>query len=522
MRGNTSIQTIDFLRLKPVLQYMALLGGVLIGGALLKDVFAVLAVIIIIFFTVRKKLFKALEWWLIWCFSYGFFVGQGFIKTELITKYAAKPTFLLFMIAVAFFFKIPPAVKKARFILIWMAYLLIALISLVYHKQSPFVLITASAFFFVYLLFRSASLQPRECKKLLNLLIAAALFQTFICVLQVAQIIPPSTRMMDDGTGDQFEWTAGLDDVACGTFGPVAGHIVSWYASFIAVFCILIWTITRKRKYLFATLLALLQFATVDSKTIMGVMLVMMVFLFRHLWVNRNGFRLPAKKMISFGISAVVMGYFLFLGWNFYYEYQHKAGGTESRGNFNDVYETEIKKSQELILENISDWGKIRGFQYVMKDFTANDDFQVLWGYSLQGYSYNGKMSQIESNDTPLMRLNNFTRSRSSLITLFAQNGLVGFICYFAAMIAWYRYNTRKTVSNDLDKVIRSLTKIFFVFTIIAAFIYDISFTTIPLLAFSAVTALLKRLSAGTQSTSLHHYVPGIVSKVNPVPAIAS
>ena len=55
MRGNTSIQTIDFLQLKPVLQYMALLGGVLIGGALLKDVFAVLAVIIIIFFTVRKK-----------------------------------------------------------------------------------------------------------------------------------------------------------------------------------------------------------------------------------------------------------------------------------------------------------------------------------------------------------------------------------------------------------------------------------------------------------------------------------
>ncbi|WP_315814288.1 hypothetical protein [Paraflavitalea speifideaquila] len=249
--------------------------------------------------------------------------------------------------------------------------------------------------------------------------------------------------MMDDGSGGQFEWIAGLDDVACGTFGPVSGHLVSWYVSMMALFFILVWTTTRRSIYIVFASIALLQFATIDSKTIMGVMAAMMIFLFYYLVKHRIQFRLPVRKLGSFAITGAMMAFFLFLGWNYYYEYQNKEGGAQNRGSFNEVYEAEIKKSQELILENIGDWGKIKGFSYVFDDFFGKRSIGCFLGYSLQGYTFNGKMSYIESKDTPIMQLNNFTKSRSTFIAQFAQSGILGFFLFLLSLYLWYNFNSK-------------------------------------------------------------------------------
>ncbi|WP_315814287.1 hypothetical protein [Paraflavitalea speifideaquila] len=155
------------------------------------EIFALLVVGIILFYMASGRMFKTIEWWIIWFICFGFFQGQLFIKTEVISKYVAKPSFLLFIIFIAFFHKIPIQVKLSRYILAWLAFLVLTLISLLYHDQSPFVLITASAFYIVYMTIKSKSITPAYCYQLLNLFTAGAILQTIVCILQIAQIIPP-------------------------------------------------------------------------------------------------------------------------------------------------------------------------------------------------------------------------------------------------------------------------------------------------------------------------------------------
>jgi len=495
MNHNPAIPVFDFLDVKSVLRYLLVFAIVLAGGTVAGEAFALLVVAVFLFYVVSGRLFKSMEWWIIWLFCFGFYQGQLLIKTEAIAKYVAKPTFLLFLVFVVFFYKIPPQAKLSRYIISWIAFLALALLSLVYHGQSPFVLITASAFFILFIVLRGSTLTEKNCFQLFNLFTAAAILQTIVCILQIAQIIPPSSSQMDDGTGGTFEWVAGLDDVACGTFGPVSGHIVSWYVSLMAVFFMLVWTVNRKSKYLILAGISLLQFATIDSKTIMGVMAAMMIYLFYYLTKNRQAFKLPARKLGSFGVTVGIMAFFLFMGWQYYYEYQNREGGAINRSNFDQVYEAEIKKSQELIVENIGDWGKIKGFSYVLADFIESDPFEVFWGYSLLGYSYNNKMAYIESKDTPIMQLNNFTKSRSTFIAQFAQSGLLGFFLFMMALYLWYKFNVNIRVLNPVDLIRISLVKIFLPFTMVAAFLYNITLTSITMVSFAAIVSLLKQYS---------------------------
>ncbi|MDF2189180.1 hypothetical protein [Paraflavitalea sp. CAU 1676] len=495
MKQVPAIAAFDFVDVKTILRYLCIFAVILAGGFVAGEVFALLVVGVILFYMASKRLFKTIEWWLLWLFCFGFYQGQLYIKTEAISKYVAKPTFLLFLVFVVFFYHIPRQIKLSRYIISWIAFLTLALLSLLYHGQSPFVLITASAFFLVYIVQRGSTITREHCFQLFNLFTAAMILQTSMCILQVAQIIPPSSSMMDDGSGGQFEWVAGLDDVACGTFGPVSGHIVSWFASLMALFLILAWTVNRQSKYLVLAGISLLQFATIDSKTIMGVMILMMLYTFYFLTKHKAQFRLPARRLTSFAISGGVMAFCLFIGWQYYYEYQNREGGALNRSNFNEVYESEIKKSQELVLENIGDWGKIKGFSYVFTDFIESDPFEVFWGYSLQGYNFNGKMSYIESKDTPLMQLNNFTKSRSTFIVQFAQSGLLGFFVFLLALFLWYKFNVRSEPVNSIDMMRIALVKIFLPFTMVAAFVYNITLTSVTLICFSALVSLLKHYS---------------------------
>ncbi len=486
---------IDFLHIRKLAKYLVLFAAILLGGFIAKDLFAVLIVAILAYFIITNKFFRSIETWLIWSFLYGFYSGQGYFTNDFISKYLAKPSFLLFVIFLFFYNTISKSLKAADFFTVWLCFLGLSLIGLFYHAQPPFVIITISSFFLIYLLFRSKRLDSKQCICLLNLFVAVAILQTIICVMQVSQLIPPPSKMMDDGNGGQFEWIAGLDDVACGTFGPVAAHLVSWYQSLIVLFCILVWSVCRKTKYLVLVIIILAQFATVDSKTIMGVMVLMMLYLLYYINKHRIKFRLNIRKVLGIAFTAVIMGVVLLQAWDFYYKYQNASGGAESRPDLNTVYKKEVVRSGNLMLDNFSDWGKFQGFRYVLEDFLYEDPLEVIWGYGLQGYTYNGKRSFIENKDTPFMQLNNFTRSRSGLIQYFAQTGLVGMILLFLSLILWSRYNIKRKNINEIDLIINSLIKIFLPFTLLCAFIYSVSLTGITVIGFAAMIGLLKKYS---------------------------
>lgn len=484
---------IDFIRVKTIARYLIAFTIILLSGVLLKDIIAIIFALIILYYAATKNLYRSIEFLLLWFFVYNFFLGQGYITNELISKYAAKPYFLLFVIFIFFYKKIPKDILKKNYLKTWIIFLLICFLSAIFQSQSPFVIITISAFFLLYMLLQTNILNTNQYKNILNLLVSVAILQTVISFLQVSELISPPTRIMDDGSGGQFEWVAEIDDVASGTFGPSAAYIASWYAALISLLLFITWSITKKKSYLIITVITFLQFAITDSKTIMAVTIVMLIYMMFYIFKKKSIFKLNIGRYIIFILLIAFGAFGFYKAWDAYYvHYGEKTGG--SRTDFSAVYNYEAKESRDLILANIQDWGKLRGFQYIFEDFKANDPRQLIWGYGIQGYTFNNKMGYIESKDTQIMQLNNLTKSRSGLISTFATTGLIGFLLFTFTFSLWYNINNQKE-KNNYDLVKNGLLKIYLPFSILAAFLYSIDITCIPLISFAAIISIYTKMS---------------------------
>lgn len=484
---------LDFLSYKIISRYLIIVAICLIAGAIIRNGIAIIFGMAILYFSVTKNLFRAIETFFIWFFISNFFIGQEYITSELISKYIAKPYFLLFVVFLFFLNKIPINLLKSGFLKVWVIFLTITLLSAITQGQSPFVIITASAFFIIYLLIQTKGINTDHLTKFLNLFIAIAIIQSIVSYLQVSELITAPVKMMDDGSGGQFEWEAGLDDVASGTFGPAASHITSWYAALISLYMLLMWTSTKNKNYLIILCITFLQYATVDSKIIMGVTILMLGYMLFYILKEKRMFRISFGRYFLFIIILIVGALGFLKAWNSYYEYYGKMSGGP-RTDINSVYEDEGKESLKLVLENIGDWGKIKGYQYIFHDFIKDDPIQLIWGYGVQGYDINGKMSYIEDQDVPIMQLNNLTKSRSGLITLFATSGLLGFVLFMSSVFLWFKQNSQKTKKIQ-NTVATSLLRIYLPFSLLAAFLYAMDITSIPLITFAAIISIYIRIS---------------------------
>lgn len=478
----------DFLDFKTIIKYLLFVGLILVAGAYLKNLIAIIFVLAILYFSIDKNLFRALEAFFIWLFISNFFIGQEYVTSQVISKYIAKPYFLLFIIFIYFFNRIPRNLLQAGYLKIWIFFLILSLVSAISQGQSPFVIITVSAFFMTFLILQAKGIKPEEYSKFLNLFIAIAIIQTIVSYLQVSEVITAPVKMMEDEDGNQIEWVAGLDDVASGTFGPAASHITSWFAGLISVFMLLMWASTKNVNYLYVMSFSFLQYATVDSKIIMGVSVLMLIYAVIIIFKEKSKFRLSFNRLILF-LFVLSIGAFGFIkAWNSYYEYYgEKVGGT--RTDVQSVYENEAKESINIVFANIGDWGKIKGFDNIFHDFIKNNPLQLIWGYGIQGYNFEGKMTYIEEQDTQIMQLDNLTRSRSGLISLFATSGLLGFILFLSAFFNWYRKNKTKMITK-YDLISSNCLKIYLPFSLLAAFLYPIEFNSIPLITFSAIISI--------------------------------
>jgi len=484
---------LDFLEYKTIIRYLLVISTLLMAGYYLKDVIAILFILTILSFLITNNVFKAIEVFFVWFFIYNFFIGQDYITNIFISKYLAKPSFLLFVIFICFFFKIPSRLFDTRFVRAWIFYLILVLISSVTQGQSPFVIISASSFFLVFLLLQARGISGDQYNRLLNLFIAVAIIQTVVSYLQVTQIIAPPTKMMDDGSGGKYLWDAGLDDVASGTFGAGASHLTSWFAAFMSLFMLIMWASTKNNKYIFILILAFLQFATVDSKIITGVTLVMLIYFLIYLFRRMDYFKINIVNFIIIISILSVGAYGFYLAWNTYYEYYgEKTGGT--RTSVKAVFNNEAEGSFSIVWDHIGEWGKITAFKHIIADYIDHEPIQLIWGYGIQGYDFNGKMSYIESQDSPIMQLNNFTRSRSGLIRLFATSGFLGFVVFIIAVYLWFNQINRKT-TNHFDLILTSILKIYLPFSLLAAFLYPVQITSIPLVIFAAIISIYTKLS---------------------------
>lgn len=483
---------IDFLNTKTIFHYVIIMAIALLSGFFLKDGIAILFILLILYFSITKNRFKAIEFFLLWFFISGFFVGQGLIMNLIISNYFAKPAFILLIVFVFNFKYIPRHLYSAKFLITWVIFLVITLLSSITQGQTPFVVISISSFFILYLLLQSKGITNHQYKSYLNLFIAVAVVQTIVSFLQISEIIPASTRMMESDSGGTFLWSAGLDDVASGTFGASASHTTSWYAALISLFMFLMYSFCKRNIYLVFMTISFLQFATVDSKIIMGVTLLMFIYSLFHILKNKSKFKISIQRYITIFVIILISGFGLTIAWNAYYEYSGKITGG-NRTNLESIYDSEIKESIISVFENLDEWGKIKGYQFVFEDFIEAEPIRLIWGYGVDGFTSKGKSGYIISKLAPIMQANNLTNSNSGLINVFAKHGFLGFLLFIISITYWFKYNNKGKSDKDIIKT--SLLKIYLMFSILVSFLYAIEIAVIPIIAFAGLISILSKLS---------------------------
>jgi len=111
---NNSLK-LDFLEYKTILRYILVIGIVLLGGVVLKNGVAILFALLILYLSATKNIYRAVESF----FIYNFFIGQGYISSEIIVTYIANPSFMLFVVFIFFISSIPKQIFNAKFIITW-------------------------------------------------------------------------------------------------------------------------------------------------------------------------------------------------------------------------------------------------------------------------------------------------------------------------------------------------------------------------------------------------------------------
>lgn len=482
----------DFINCKSILRYLLIISIALIGGFVLKDIIAVIFLILILYFSVVRNLFRAVEVFLIWFFISGFFIGQSLISSAIIINYVAKPSFLLLIVIAFFINKFPRRLFNTKYLEYWFLFLITVLISSLTQGQTPFVVISISSFFLLFILLQATGISVNQYKSYLNLFVAVAVIQTIVSFMQVSELIPAPSRIMQSDSGGEFLWIAGLDDAASGTFGASASHTTSWYAALIALFMFLMYSYTKRKAYLLFMILSFLQFATVDSKIIMGVTLLMFIFTLYLVLKNKSKFKISAKRYIIIFTIIVATGFGIMIAWNAYYNYYgEKTGG--GRTSLEVVYDVEVRESFAFVIDNLSEWGKIMGFKYVFEDFVDTNPIRIVWGYGVDGFTSKGKSGDIIRKLSLNMQANSLTNSSSGLINVFAKHGFLGFILFVVSLFYWYRHNNKG--KNSIDLIKTSLLKIYLIFSVLVSFLYAIEIAVIPIIAFGGIISILTVLS---------------------------
>jgi hypothetical protein len=382
-KSKPDVSKIDFLNIKTIVFYLLIFGVLLVSGKYLKDLIPLFIGSLIILNCLTKRFYRSVELFFIWFIVYGFFTSQGYITSTLISKYIAKPSFLLFAIFVFSLEGIRKSAFDKKYLIIWLLYLVIVFFGSAIQSQSFFVVITQSSFILIYFLIQEKQLTEKQYQNLLNFFVAAAVLQTAVSILQIVEIIPPATKMMADGHGNFFLWDAGLNDAASGTFGAGTSHLASWYAGLITLLLLIIWIITKNGYYLIFTISSFAQCATVDSKTIMGVIALMIGYLIFFIFKRKNKFQMNFQKMIVFFITISFIVFAFIKTWDIYYRYYGEKTGSKKIASIDTVYENQMKESVILVMKNITYWGKIRGFEYVFNDFIDSDIKRLIWGYGI-------------------------------------------------------------------------------------------------------------------------------------------
>jgi hypothetical protein len=399
---------------KSTFSYLVLLGIVLVVSSVIKDGIGVLSMLIFIILYFRGDRDNMVLFIIGWLYVSKYFVAQGLISNQNVFNLLFSGKLYVLITVTIYSKKRWLHHKESKKLIQWaLLFLLIVFSSDLYHGSVGINMVNEALFIFVYLLVLHLPRKENFSNNLMSLLISIGILQLIVSFLQTNQYISPPSLYSMSG---QLLRTANLDDAASGTFGAYNSNSTSFFAT-VLFFSIISYGIMMKNRIaIIFSFSFLLHYSMIDSKTALAVSTIgFLMLLIKHRVFNifrgRNVILITFVIVFALSINSLMKKY---------YNEVLTDGYTNTKVQIYDTYNTAIY--------NIGTWGKLAGFVNISTDWSDTDILQYIFGYGRDNFSYSNNGGRIEAMDDPIMRMNNITRSRSSLISIYGWYGIPGII----------------------------------------------------------------------------------------------
>jgi len=430
---------------KKILMNLVLLSIVLIYGTLSKNMIFIVPISVIIYSIKYNDTDNAILFIIFWAYIFRFFVGQGSISNAFLIRYLVSPDVYLLFILLLYHKKICLSYKHDRYLFRW----ILGMILIVFFSDMINGSVNINAINYpstIYYYFAIVHLPKRTNfnNRLLNLIIAIAVLQILISVLQVTDTIPRPTLQQTSGYFSQYTWEPGLADVASGTMGTGRSTVTSWIGTVLFLFFLSIGLYKKKFIMVIFSFLFLFQYVTVDSKTALGMTVLGLILLL----LAYNPIKILFSKRVVYILFIILAAMSIRILWDKYYR--------DVLGHSQGIKRTEelIASKVDVVINNLPVWGKIRGFVTISEDFDRKGIIYYLLGYGQGGYM--NMRDYIESKDAIPMQFSNITRSRSTIIRVYANLGLLGILFKVVLLlilaVGIIKMRTRTSVGHSFKK----------------------------------------------------------------------
>ena len=489
-----------YIYIRDITVYLLMLIFMLVIGSVFKVYTVIVYYGMLIVLIMNNRIDAVIMLLVAWIFTYRFFLGQNWVGSQSLIYFLYNHNLSIIMISIVFYQQLGIAISKfTRSLGVWcIMTLAIYVISDIYHGQMHINTIYAPAIGLLYFIIRNISRNKYFNKKMLSLLISIGILQLLISVLQITGVVAPHVTSVD--TGDMLMYReAHIADVATGTMGSNASNDTSWIETVLFAVLFTLGVYTHKTALIVGSSALLLQYATVDSKTGLGITVGVLCLMITQQILKK---RINAKILASYVLFFLPL-YGIYTTINYYYTAFVEHGGTEQS---QEVVESSIN----IALDDFGEWGKIRGFVLITDDLIQRGDRSaILFGYGRDNYANTNTRLQIEAMLPDKMRTNNFLNNFSSLINTYGEMGISGIMILLSFLYICMRHIVESHYVTPFGKSFKISGSTILIGSL--AFMFVSAGISIHHLSFMLFAILMALVDRDNQYSAIQHKPPSIL-----------
>lgn len=414
-------------------------------GYILNNYIFIVPLVIFIILLLHNKFGTMVIFVIIWNYIYKFYIGQGCVTNSDVIDYFLNGDIYVIIAFIIYFNKCRKTLAQnriVRHIILWIALYIVGILSsiTIAGALNPGAIFGTFLIFsniYIFIMVLTVPKSVRYTNIIFNLVIAIAIVQLVVSILQVTELIPPPRSLTSEQDIQQFELFAGQDDAASGTLGTWMSNKTSWICTVLFIFIYALAMQKKDMKLALLSFIPLLQYGTIDSKTALGVSILALALLSLKFIYHRV---MGIKRLLTMAITFLFM-VAMYNVVDYYY-----LNTTMSGGGIEFVEET-VGNTISIVRENPFAWGKISGIMYATEYALKNNIGSIVFGFGSTDYG-----NYLNSNISPVMTLNNSLNFSSYYLHVYLTSGLFGLVSVVGLMITMMRSIRSTKYSSTLGK----------------------------------------------------------------------